>query len=87
MAMIWRILVAALVLGSLGCFSGKGSTPLHNAAFLDASAKVETLLKQGANVNARGYKDFTPLDSAIWEDASATAEVLRRYGARRKYGE
>ena len=32
MAMMWRILVAALVLGSLSCFSGKGFTSLHTAA-------------------------------------------------------
>ena len=81
MAMMWRILVAALVLGSLGCFSGKGFTSLHATAVMDASARAEVLLKQGANVNAKDNEGQTPLHIAAENDASATAEVLLKQGA------
>ena len=110
MAMMWRILVAALVLGSLGCFPvaaeapekqrqeqafvaavgrspspGKindaGRTDLHIVADLNLPLLAISLLKQGANVNAREKWGFTPLDLAAGVDASATAEVLLKQGA------
>ena len=111
MAMMWRILVAALVLGILGCFPvaaenpekqrqeqafvaavgrsplpGKindaGQTDLHIVAQRNLPMLAISLLKQGANVNAKNNGGFTPLHTAALKDAAATAEVLRRYGAR-----
>ena len=57
--------------------------PLHVAAWNDASATAEVLLKQGAKVNAKDTKGRTPLHLAAEKNASATAEVLRRYGSRK----
>ena len=107
MAMMWRILVTALVLGSLGCdreaadpiekqefvalmgrspspgkINDAGETDLHIVAQLNLPTLAISLLKQGANVNAKDNEGWTPLHWAAWEDASATAKVLRRYGAR-----
>ena len=110
MAMMWRILVAALVLGILGCFPvaaedpekqrqeqafvaavgrspspGKindaGKTDLHIVAKMNLPMLAISLLKQGANVNAKTNKGSTPLHFAAVAAASATAEVLLKQGA------
>ena len=110
MAMMWRILVAALVFGSLGCDkeaaepTGKqrqeqtfvaavgrspslgkiddlGKTDLHMVAELNLPMLAISLLKQGANVNARDNTGATPLHWAAQWDASETAEVLIKQGA------
>ena len=85
MAMMWRILVAALIFGSLGADvnANDGATPLHLAAMKNDFATAAVLLKGGADVNAKTNDGATPLHLAASENASEAAEVLRRYGARR----
>ena len=83
--MMWGILVAALIFGSLGADAdaNKGITPLHTAALANDFATAEVLLKAGADVNAKDNYGRTPLHVAASQNASETAEVLGRYGARR----
>ena len=47
--MMWGILVAALIFGSLGANANEGNTPLHDAAVLNDFARAEVLLKGGAD--------------------------------------
>ena len=55
--MMWKILILALVFGSLGCDGDDGRTALHLAAMAgygnygDAPETVEVLLKAGTNAN------------------------------------
>ena len=81
--MMWGILVAALIFGSLGADAeaNKGITPLHTAALANDFATAEVLLKTGADVNAKANKGITPLHAAAAANASATAEVLLKTGA------
>ena len=60
---------------------GLGFTPLHRAAWEDASAVAAVLLKQGADVHAKDNGGRTPLHRAAYKDASATAQVLLDNGA------
>ena len=45
MAMMWRILVAALIFGSLGCM---GTISLHGVAAVNDFATAAALLKGGS---------------------------------------
>ncbi len=58
-----------------------GRTPLHFAAQNNDVETVESLLKQGTNVNVKDYDRFTPLHLAAWANAVATTEVLLKYDA------
>ena len=81
--MMWGILVAALIFGSLGADAeaNKGITPLHTAALANDFATAEVLLKAGADANAKADKGITPLHAAAAANASTTAEVLLKTGA------
>ena len=78
--MMWVILVAALIFGSPGA-NAQDLTPLHYAAYMNASARVEVLLKAGANPNDKNNEGNTPLHYAAYMNASVTAEVLLKAGA------
>ena len=64
--------------------SDHGSTPLLTlAAEPDTEEVIETLLRNGANVNALTANGETALDMAIEGDAEETIEILKKYGAKR----
>ena len=79
--MMWGILVAALVFGSLGANANEGFTPLHLAAVKNDFARAEVLLKAGADPNAKNNDGYTPLHLAVGVNASKAAEVLLKAGA------
>ena len=79
--MMWGILVAALIFGSLGANANDGYTPLHLAAMNNDFARAEVLLKGGADVNTKTNKGNTSLHVAAMANAFATAEVLLKGGA------
>lgn len=54
-------------------------TPLHQAALIDEK-RVEKIIRDGADVNAKDDNGETPLDWAIELDMDETANMLRRYG-------
>ena len=57
-------------------------TPLHFAAGPPDQAKmVETLLKNGANINAQQGVGATPLFHAVYHKASKSVRVLLKHGA------
>lgn len=60
---------------------GAGDTPLHIAAEYGDAAIVDTLLKLGANVNARNLTRATPLHLAAAGDDAMTVAVLVMGGA------
>ena len=58
-----------------------GDTPLHRAAFKDASSTAAVLLSQGADVHAKDNDGDTPLHRTASDNASSTATVLLSQGA------
>ena len=61
--------------------SGDGSTPLHWAAYRDDLAKVEQLIRAGADVNAANDLGVTPLWAASLNGNSEIAKRLLDRGA------
>ena len=55
--------------------SGDGSTPLHWAAYQDDLAKVDQLIRAGANVNAANDIGATPLWAA---SVNGSAPIVKR---------
>lgn len=62
------------------CTLGEMQTPVHYAAKNDADTALEMLIKIGANVTCRDYKQRTPLHVAAELDRSETAKCLLRHG-------
>ena len=52
------------------------NTPLHAAALANTWETAEVLLRNGADINAKGEDGFTPLHYAALANARETAEVL-----------
>ncbi len=60
----------------------EGATDLHLAARLNLPVLTQSLLEQGAKVNAKDNYGWTPLHRAAEKDASAVAQVLLKQGAK-----
>ena len=58
-----------------------GATPLHYAAWQDASEVAALLLKQGADIHAKSNSGATPLHYAAKYNASEVAALLLKQGA------
>lgn len=58
-----------------------GWTPLHDAAYSDASNAVARLIEAGASVDARSHSGATPLCFAAQEDAPNATHILLKAGA------
>lgn len=58
-----------------------GWTPLHDAAYSDASNAVARLIEAGASVDARSHSGATPLCFAAQEDAPNATQILLKAGA------
>ena len=58
-----------------------GWTPLHDAAYSDASNAVARLIEAGASVDARSHSGATPLCFAAQEDAPNATRILLKAGA------
>lgn len=58
-----------------------GWTPLHDAAYSDASDAVARLIASGATVDARSHSGATPLCFAAQEDAPNATRMLLKAGA------
>ena len=58
-----------------------GNRPLHIAVYTGQSALVESFLRSGADVNARGDMNMTPLHYAAKESEPVIAEILAKWGA------
>lgn len=58
-----------------------GNTALILASRFGSSKIVETLIKAGADVNAKNNKDWTALRRAEKHGYTETARILRHYGA------
>ena len=54
-----------------------GWTPLHDAAFGNASDAAALLIERGADINNRDDKGRTPLALAEKKDAQAVSALLR----------
>jgi hypothetical protein len=54
-------------------------TPLHYAVFYDKQI-IEALLKRGANINAKGYREETPLEIACRFNRTDAALLLMENG-------
>ncbi len=54
-------------------FGTKGGTPLHWVATKEIA---ELLIAEGADVNAKGYRDGTPLHPAAWYGHKEVVELL-----------
>ena len=92
--LVWSagVLVSALVvIGTLSLFSGCTNEdpakfalvePLHRAAAADDVARVESLIEEGCNLNARDSFGYTPLMTACKNGAFAAAKALLARGAR-----
>ena len=59
----------------------RAKTPLHTAAYSNASETAEVLLKHGADPNARDNFGSTPLHTAARENDHEIAKVLLKHGA------
>jgi uncharacterized protein len=62
--------------------SGDGSTPLHWAAYQDDLAKVDQLIRSGANVNAANDIGATPLWAASLNGSAPVVTRLLQAGAK-----
>ena len=62
-------------------FLRNGRMPLHFAAQSNDVETVESLLKQGTDINVKDYDRLTPLHIAAWANAVETTEVLLKYDA------
>ncbi|MBQ7170404.1 MAG: ankyrin repeat domain-containing protein [Synergistaceae bacterium] len=60
----------------------KGNTALIKASRNGAARIVDTLIRAGANVNAKNNEGFTALMRAEKHGYSETARILREHGAR-----
>ena len=69
------------------CYSGsraksyKGETPLHEAAALNQSIRVQELLSAGTDPNAQANNGNTPLHLAASQGRAETVQTLLRYKA------
>ena len=69
------------------CYSGsraksyKGETPLHEAAALSQSIRVQELLSAGTDPNAQANNGNTPLHLAASQGRAETVQTLLRYKA------
>ncbi|XP_030628244.1 transient receptor potential channel pyrexia [Chanos chanos] len=63
------------------CTNKDKQTPLHYAAKNDAVGAVRILLKSGADISAKDYKQRTPLQLAAIFDRSEAARILLELGA------
>ena len=54
----------------------RGETDLHIAAGMNLPVLTQSLLTQGAKINAKNDRGWTPLHGAAMADAEATAGVL-----------
>jgi ankyrin repeat protein len=60
---------------------GNGWTPLHAAAANGHTRMVETLIEQGADINAQDLAGSTPLHLAAARGHTDTISILLGYGA------
>ena len=74
-AVALSLLLGVPVSAQEGAPSGDGSTPLHWAAYRDEPARVDQLIRSGADVNAANDIGATPLWAA---SLSASAPVVKR---------
>ncbi|XP_055489450.1 uncharacterized protein LOC129696067 [Leucoraja erinacea] len=61
--------------------TGMIQTPVHYAAKYDAASSLNCLLKHGADINARDYKQRTPLQLATDLDRTESARLLLQFEA------
>ena len=81
MTKIFQTFLMGLCFFAATAYAGE-RTPLHNAVMARDKAKVEALLAQGADVNARGEDEETPLRwAAVITKAEDIAELLLVKGA------
>lgn len=76
------LLLASPAYAQEGAPAGDGSTPLHWAAYRDDLAKVDQLIRGGADVNAANDIGVTPLWSASLNGNTAMVKRLLDAGAR-----
>ena len=82
MIKLFRIFLISFCFLAATAYAGKG-TPLHDAAAAGNKAKVEALLAQGADINAKSLDGWgqTPLDYASKNDRKDVVELLLAQGA------
>jgi ankyrin repeat protein len=68
--------------GNVGTRATARVTPLHMAIQSGSGKIVRSLLKHGADCNARDSQDMTPLIYTIIKDQESIAEMLLLHGAR-----